>query len=145
MAAKIIGARPPPANPCKDRKIIISSILVDCAHPMLAAPNTKVQVVKSHRVDINLDSHPAIGIIITSAIRADVRTQLTSSGPAARPPLISSNELPTICILSTAKNIPIAIPTNAIRRLSSTRSGDFTCRSSVKENYLSATTPMVEL
>ena len=63
---------------------------------MLAKPNPMEHAENIHLVDITLDNHPDIGIMITSAIKADVRTQLTSSGPAASPAFISSNELPTI-------------------------------------------------
>jgi len=71
-------------------------MLVAKAHPILARPNPSKQPVNSHRVDINLDNQPDIGIMMTSAINAEVKTQLTSSGPAAKPALIWSKELPTI-------------------------------------------------
>jgi hypothetical protein len=43
---------------------------------------------KKMRVDIVLVSHPERGSIITSAIKKEVNTQLTSSGPALNPPWI---------------------------------------------------------
>jgi hypothetical protein len=52
--------------------------------------------VNSQRVESSRDSQPESGIMITSAIRAAVSTQLIWSGPAPSPPWISLNEELTI-------------------------------------------------
>ena len=65
--------------------MIIDSMLQALAAATLAAQNPSVQVVNSQRVENSRDSHPDIGIMITSAISEAVSTQLISSGPAARP------------------------------------------------------------
>ena len=113
MVAKTIGAMAPPQKPWKARKTIIDSMLQAEAQATLANMNPIEQMVNSQRVENSCDSQPDSGIMITSAIRAAVSTQLTSSGPALRPARISENELPTIWILRTERNMPTAMPKNA--------------------------------
>ena len=113
MVASTMGAMAPPQKPCRARKTIIDSISQAAAQPMLAAEKPSEHMVNRPRVENSRDSQPESGIMMTSAISAAVSTQLTSSGLAARPARISANELPTIWILSTARNMPSAMPTKA--------------------------------
>ena len=88
----------PPQKPCSARKKIMDSMFQAIAQPALAIVNPKRQPANSHLVETRRHNHPAKGSMMTSAIRAEVRTQLICSGPIAKPPCISLNELFTIWI-----------------------------------------------
>ncbi len=75
----------PPEKPCNARNTIIDSMFHALAQAMLAKVKPIDEIVNSQRVDSMRDSQPDSGITITSAIIAEVSTQLTSSRPAARP------------------------------------------------------------
>ena len=104
--ANTSGIRAPPLKPCKARKQIMLSIFHAFAQPALARLKNPKHAVNNHRVEIRRDNHPDRGSIITSAINAEVSTQLIWSGPAASPPCISLNELLTICMFVSPKYVP---------------------------------------
>ena len=112
--ANTSGIRAPQLQPCKARKQIMLSMFHAFAQPALAKLKHPKHTVNNHRVEIRRDNHPDRGSIITSAINAEVSTQLIWSGPAASPPCISLNELLTICMFVRPKYVPRHITPKAI-------------------------------
>src|SRR5580698_1314926 len=77
--------------------------------------------VNSHRVENTRVSQPESGIMMISAIKYAVCTQLISSCAADNPPPMSCKDEATIWISSNAMNIPMHITTKG--KMSFTLSG----------------------
>jgi len=103
-------------------------------HSTLAAVKPAAEAVNSQRVENTRVSQPESGIMMISAIRYAVCTQLISSCAADRPPPISCSDEATIWISSNAMNIPRHITTKG-RRLGlvgSAAAGMLTARSACR-------------
>src|SRR5271167_1685168 len=84
-------------------------------HSMLDAVKPAAETVNSQRVENTRVSQPDSGIMMISAIRYAVCTQLISSCAADRPPPMSCNDDATIWMSSSAMNMPTHITTKGSR------------------------------
>ena len=80
-------------------------------HSMLVSVKPAQEKVNNQRVENTRVSQPDSGIMMISAIRYAVCTQLISSCAADRPPPISCKDDATIWMSSNAMNMPTHITT----------------------------------
>ena len=90
-------------------------------HKRLVTVNPIADAVNNQRVENTRVSQPERGIMMISAIKYAVCTQLIWSCAADNPPPISCNDEATIWMSSSAMNMPTHITTNGMMSLA--RSG----------------------
>jgi hypothetical protein len=96
LVANTVGIMAPPRKPCRQRKMIIEPMLQAVAQAMLMTVKPVAENTNRTRVESSRARKPESGIMMTSAIRYEVCTQLISSALAASPAWISDKELETI-------------------------------------------------
>src|ERR1700754_4484309 len=113
---------PAPRNPWIARQMIICSSVEAKPQKKLAMVKPEAEIANNSRVPSARDMKPDSGIAITSAIRYDVCTQLTSLWLAERPAWISLSEAETIWMSRMDMNIPNTMMRKANSRLGGIRS-----------------------
>ena len=109
------GMMPPPNSPWTARNA--TAELMSQASAQRTDPTVKppAHIVNIQRIESTRRSHPEIASITTSAIRNDVMTQLTSSGPASRPDWMCRNADARFCTPIRFRNMPPVIAQKARR------------------------------
>src|SRR3954447_22998769 len=115
LVAKTVGIIAPPRNPWSERKTISDSMFQASAQARLMKVKPVADMTKSQRVDNTRDRMPDSGIMMTSAIRYEVWTQLISSALAETPAWISARLLDTIWMSRIAMNMPTTMAKKPIQ------------------------------